>query len=100
MARLDQDALMARAVELLSATPDESGSADLVCERGNVIVAADPKMFKDAFKRAKKMTGYKWVMINKSDLMAANMPSIGSKAGILAEDGSVLKNADIPRKKV
>ena len=55
---------------------------------------------KKIFKKAKKLEGYKWVMINGADLVLANTLSIGTKAGILDVDGKVLKNADIPRKKV
>ena len=55
---------------------------------------------KAAFKRIKKVEGYRWVMINKEDLFAANTLSLGSKAGMITADGEVLKNADIPRRKV
>ena len=77
-----------------------SGDADLVCERGAVIIAAEQGDLKPAFKRAKKLPGYKWVVINREDLFAANPLSLGSKAGIFDADGNMLKNADVPRKKV
>lgn len=100
MSRLDADGLNAAAVSVLNAAPDPTGEADLVCEKGKIVVAADPQEFKPAFKRLKKMDGYKWIFINREDLFAANTLSLGSKAGILDASGSVLKNTDIPRKKV
>lgn len=100
MARLDQEQLTAAAIASLGAEPDPSGQADLVCEKGSVVVAADVATFKAAFKRLKKVDGYRWIVINREDLFGANTLSIGSKAGILDADGGVLKNADIPRKKV
>ncbi len=100
MARLDQAGLLAAATDVFNASPDPSGDADLVCERGALIVVSDPKELKPAFKRAKKLPGYKWVVINRDDLFAANPLSLGSKAGIFDADGNMLKNADVPRKKV
>lgn len=100
MARLDQEALIAATRTNLAATDDPSGAADLVCDKGSVIVAADSKELKAAFKRAKKIDGYRWVVINREDLFAANPLSLGSKAGIIDENGNMLKNADVPRKKV
>jgi len=99
MARLDQDQLLAAAKEFLAAERDPSGKADLVGEKGSVVVAADPADMKAAFKRIKKVDGYRWVVINREDLFAANTLSLGSKAGILDAEGAVLKAADIPRKK-
>lgn len=96
--RLDADGLRAAAAKVLDAQPDTTGAADLVCEKGNVVVAADPSDFKAAFKRLKKIEGYRWIVINREDLFAANSLSIGSKAGILDENGAVLKAADMPRK--
>ncbi|NNF53525.1 MAG: hypothetical protein HKN03_03680 [Acidimicrobiales bacterium] len=100
MSRLNRDQLIAAATENLGATPDPSGNADLVFDRGSIVVAADANDFKGAFKRLKKnVDGYRWALINKEDLFAANTLSIGSKAGMITSDGTVLKNADIPRKK-
>lgn len=99
-ARLDSAGLRAAAVGFLTAEPDPSGAADLVCSKGSVVVAADPTEFKDAFKRLKKVDGYRWIVINREDLFAANSLSIGSKAGILDGGGAVLKAADVPRKKI
>ena len=100
MARLDQDQLTAAAAAFLAAEPDPTGKADLVGEKGSIIVAADPGAMKAAFKRIKKVDGYRWVVINREDLFAANTLSLGSKAGILDADGAVLKQADLPRKRV
>ena len=100
MSRLDTAALTQKAIELHGASPDPSGEADLVAERGQIVVAADPSEFKAAFKRLKKVNGYRWIVINRDDLFAANNLSIGSKAGILDADGNVLKAADLPRKKI
>ncbi|MEM7325031.1 MAG: hypothetical protein AAF531_18225 [Actinomycetota bacterium] len=100
MARLNHDELTAAIAEKLSATPDPSGAADLICDRGAIVVAADPDSLKAAFKRAKKIDGYRWVAINRSDLFAANPLSLGSKAGIFDQSGEMLKNADVPRRKV
>ena len=55
---------------------------------------------KDAFKRIKKVDGFRWVVINREDLFAANTLSLGSKAGLMDGDGAVLKAANLPRKKV
>lgn len=98
--RLDQARLRDAAGQALGATSDPTGVVDLVCARGHVVVAADPKDFKAAFARLKTVDGYRWIVINREDLFAANALSIGSKAGILDAAGSVLKAADLPRKKV
>ena len=100
MSRLNRDELISAATENLGATPDSSGKADLVFDRGSIVVAAEVTEFKAAFKRLKKeVDGYRWALINKEDLFAANTLSLGSKAGMITPDGTVLKNADIPRKK-
>lgn len=100
MARMDREQLLVAATETMSASEDPSGQVDLVSERGSIIVAAEATEMKSAFKRIKKVDGYRWVMINREDLFAANSLSIGSKAGIITPDGTVLKNADVPRRKV
>ncbi len=100
MARLDQEQLLAAAASALQAEPDQSGKADLVGEKGSIVVAADPADFKAAFKRIKKVDGYRWVVINREDMFAANALSLGSKAGIIDADGAVMKGADMPRKKM
>ena len=100
MARMNRDELLAAAVKEFDATPDANGKVDLVSERGSINVAGEAGEMKSAFKTIKKVEGYRWVMINREDLFAANSLSIGSKAGIITPDGSILKNADIPRRKV
>ncbi|NND01693.1 MAG: hypothetical protein HKN91_02815 [Acidimicrobiia bacterium] len=100
MARLGQDDLVAAVAKVMNAEPDPSGAADLVCDKGSIVVAADTGDFKAAFKRVKKIDGYRWVAINREDLFGANTLSLGSKAGIVDADGKVLKAADVPRKKM
>ncbi|MEM7274215.1 MAG: hypothetical protein AAF547_14120 [Actinomycetota bacterium] len=100
MARLDHDALLAATADNLNAEPDPSGAADLVCDKGSIVIAAEPDALKAAFKRVKKIDGYRWVAINREDLFAANPLSLGSKAGIIDGGGEMLKNADVPRRKV
>ena len=99
MARMTSDQLKDAARERLGASDDQSGTADLVFDRGSIVVGADPNEFKAMFKRLKKIDGYRWALINKEDLFAANTLSVGSKAGIMAPDGAILKNADVPRKR-
>lgn len=98
MARYDQDAFVAHAQSMLNAEPDPSGNADLVGEKGSIVVASKPEDFKKAFKRLKKVPGYRWIVIHREDLFLANTLSLGTKAGIIDEDGKVLKAADVPRK--
>ena len=100
MARLNQADLIAAAIEVLGADPDPSGVVDLIGPKGSIIVAAEQADLKSAFKRIKKVDGYRWVVINREDLFAANTLSLGSKAGIVDASGSVLKQADVPRKKI
>lgn len=100
MPRLNNEEMQAVAIETMGAAPDESGAADLIWEKGAMNIAAEPEDMKTAFKRIKKIPGYRWVMINREDLFAANTLSLGSKAGMITPDGTVLKAADIPRKKV
>lgn len=100
MARMTTDQMATAAAEVLSASADDSGQADFVFDKGFLVLAADPTDMKAAFKRVKKIDGYRWVMINGDDLFAANTLSLGSKAGMITPEGKVLKNADIPRKKL
>jgi len=101
MARLNQEELLERAAQEFEAEPDPSGTVDLLSERGSICVAAGPDYMKSAFKRIKKAKpGYRWVMINRDDLFAANTLSLGTKAGIMDADGGILKAANLPRKKV
>jgi hypothetical protein len=100
MSRLNREQLTAAIAEQFSATPDPTGEVDLVSEKGRVIVAAEVDDLKDAFKRIKKVDGYRWVAINRDDLFAANTLSLGSKAGMVDGSGKVLKAPDVPRKKI
>ncbi|NNC42831.1 MAG: hypothetical protein HKN24_02675 [Acidimicrobiales bacterium] len=99
MSRLDKNGLLEAATRIFEAQPDPSGAADLVSAKGSVVVEDDPKQFKAAFKRLKKVDGYRWIVINREDLFLANSLSIGSKAGIMDAGGKVLKAADQPRKR-
>ena len=100
MSRLDADGLRAAAMAALKAETDSTGAADLICDKGSVVVAADPAKFKASFDRLKRIDGYRWLVINREDLFLANTLSIGTKAGIVDADGAVLKAADLPRRKV
>lgn len=98
---MNADEMRAMVPDLMGATPDISGAADFISdEKGSIIVAAEAGDMKSAFKRIKKVDGYRWVMINRDDLFAANSLSIGSKAGLITPDGTVLKAADLPRRKI
>ncbi len=95
MARHDRESMIKEAHINLGSEPDPSGVADLVCEKGLIILAPDAGDFKDAFKKAKKMDGYRWIMLNEADLFKANTLSISSRAGMITPEGKVLKNARI-----
>jgi len=98
--RLDAEQMQAAAAETLGAVVDETGTADMTFDKGQLLLGPELKELKKVFKRAKKLEGYRWVMINGADMMLANTLSVGSKAGIIDTTGKMLKNADIPRKKV
>ena len=101
MARKTNEELLEMATQQFDATPDPSGTVDLISERGSICVAAAPDDMKSAFKRIKKaVPGYRWVIINRDDLFAANTLSLGTKAGIMDAEGGILKAANLPRKKV
>lgn len=100
MARLNQEELIAAVSGFMDASPDATGAADLTSEKGSIVVAAAVDDFKAAFKRIKKVDGYRWVAINREDLFAANTLSLGSKAGLIDQSGKVLKAPDVPRKKM
>ncbi|MXZ05932.1 MAG: hypothetical protein F4Y75_00195 [Acidimicrobiia bacterium] len=99
MAPLNRDQLEQAMVEKFSAEPDESGQADLVCSKGYLGIAADRTQIKPAVKRLRSIHGYRFLVINRGDLFAANPATIGSKIGILDENGSLLKAADLPRRR-
>lgn len=100
MARMNSEEMKAAAIDTMGASVDPSGAADLVSDKGSINLAGDASEMKAAFKGIKKVDGYRWVMINRDDLFAANGLSIGSKAGLITPDGTVLKAADVPRKKM
>lgn len=97
MARQTQAELLATAARLFEAEPDPTGAVDLIGKKGSIIVAAAPADLKAAFKRLKKIPGYRWVVLHREDLFLANNLSIGSKAGMMDEQGNVLKEAALPR---
>lgn len=91
MSRLDRDGLIAAAISVIDGEVDASGVADVVSSSAAIVVASDAAALKEAFKRAKKIKGYPWIMINRQDLFAANPLSLGSRAGIYDASGAVLK---------
>jgi hypothetical protein len=99
VARLDRAALLASAASAFGATPDPEGLSDLVANRGHISVAASGAEAGAAVKRLAKVPGYRWLVINATDLFAVNALTIGTKIGIIDESGRVLKNADLPRAK-
>ena len=99
MPRLDREALLASAMSALQATPDPEVKADLVAARGRINVAATGADIGPAIKRLSALGGYRWLVINASDLFAASPLTIGTKVGLLDPTGRVLKNADLPRPK-
>jgi len=99
MSRLDRDAILAAISEKLGATPDPEGVADLVSDKGRINVAASVADVGPAIDRLKPLTGYRWLVINGSDLFAASPKTLGTKVGLLDPTGRVLKAADLPRPK-
>lgn len=98
---LSKDEIVERISAKLEAEPDPSGQADLVCKKGSLVVVASPSELKVAFSRLKSIeTGYRWIVLNRKDLFSANPMSVGSKVGIMDPDGSILKAADLPRKRI
>lgn len=99
MSRLDRTALLAAVSAKLPAQPDPDGVVDLVSERGRIMVAATSGEVRTAIDRLRPLEGYRWLAINGGDLFAVNASTLGTKVGILDENGRVLKAADLPRKK-
>jgi len=97
VARLDREGLTKAIAVAIAASPDPTGSADLVAERGHLNVAATAAELKDAVQRLAPLPGYRWIVINAADLFAASPLTLGTKVGILDPTGRVLKNADLPR---
>jgi hypothetical protein len=97
VARLDRDGLLRSISEALRASPDPTGAADLVADRGHINVAVSSGELKAAIERLRPLSGYRWIAINAADLFAASPLTLGTKVGILDPTGRVLKNADLPR---
>lgn len=99
MSRLDRAGLIAALTAKLPAGPDPDGVVDLVASQGRIAVAASAAEIKSAIDRLRPLDGYRWLAINGGDLFTANPSTLGTKVGILDENGRVLKAADLPRKK-
>ena len=50
-------------------------------------------------KRLRPLMTYRFLVINRGDLFAASPATIGTKIGILDANGSLLKAADLPRRR-
>lgn len=99
MSRMTHDQLRQAMIDSLAAEPDPSGKADLICEKGALGIAADHKQIKKAVKRLRPLMSYRFLVINRADLFAASPATIGTKIGIIDANGSLLKAADLPRKR-
>ena len=99
MSRMTHDQLHQAMVSKLSAEPDPSGRADLICSKGSLGIAADRKQIKRTVKRLRPLDGYRYLIINRADLFSASPATIGTKIGILDANGSLLKAADLPRRR-
>ncbi len=99
MARMTRDQLQQAMIDKFSAEPDPSGQADLICSKGSLGIAADHKQIKKTVKRLRPLMTYRFLVINRGDLFAASPATIGTKIGILDANGSLLKAADLPRKR-
>jgi len=99
MSRLNHDQLHQVISAKLSAEPDPTGRADLICSKGSLGIAADRKQIKKTVKRLRPIQGYRYLVINRTDLFSASPATIGTKIGILDANGSLLKAADLPRRR-
>jgi hypothetical protein len=99
VSRLDRAGLIAALGAKLPAGPDPDGVVDLVAAQGRIMVAASSGDIRPAIERLRPLEGYRWLAINGGDLFVANPSTLGTKVGILDENGRVLKAADLPRKK-
>ena len=99
MSRMTSDQLRQAMIDNLDAEPDPSGQADLICSKGALGIAADHKQIKKTVKRLRPLMSYRFLVINRGDLFAASPATIGTKIGILDANGSMLKAADLPRKR-
>ena len=96
---LDREGLLAAISAKLGVGPDPEGTSDLVGSQGHLNVAATSAEIGPAIDRLKPLDGYRWIVINASDLFTASPRTIGTKVGIMDSTGRVLKNADLPRKR-
>ena len=96
---MNHEQLRQAMISKLSAETDPSGRADLICSRGALGIAADRKQIKKVVKRLRPLDGYRYLVINRSDLFAASPATIGTKIGILDAGGKLLKAADLPRRR-
>lgn len=99
MAAMTYEQLEQAMIDKLGAEPDPSGQADLICSKGALGIAADHKQIKKVVKRLRPLMSYRFLVINRGDLFAASPATIGTKIGILDPNGSMLKAADLPRKR-
>jgi hypothetical protein len=99
MSRADRAGIIAALTNKLPAAPDPDGAADLVAAQGRIVVAATAAEIGPAIDRLKPLLGYRWIAINGGDLFSASPRTVGTKVGILDENGRVLKAADLPRKR-
>lgn len=99
MAGMTYEQLEQAMINNLGAEPDPSGQADLICSKGALGIAADHKQIKKVVKRLRPLMSYRFLVINRGDLFAASPATIGTKIGILDANGSMLKAADLPRKR-
>ncbi len=99
MSRLNHDQLQQAISAKLSAEPDPTGKADLICSKGALGIAADRKQIKKVVKRLRPLDGYRFLIINRADLFSASPATIGTKIGILDANGGLLKAADLPRRR-
>lgn len=99
MSRLDRAGLIAALAAKLAATPDPDGVVDLVWAKGRIVAAGSSTEIRGAIDRVRPLDGYRWLAINGGDLFTASPSTLGTKVGILDENGRVLKAADLPRPK-
>jgi hypothetical protein len=99
MSRLDREALGAALSARLGATQEADGSGDLAAPQGRVAIVAGVADLDAAIARLRALQGYRWLGINGGDLFSVSPKTIGTKIGIIDQNGKVLKAADLPRPK-
>lgn len=67
MSRMTHDQLHQAIAGKLSAEPDPSGRADLICSKGSLGIAADHKQIKKTVKRLRPLDGYRYLIINRAE---------------------------------